>query len=59
MKTWVDVALDYFDNNVVPVCPVCGSTGVSVSEEKNGNRFSVDFLCEKCGSAEHLDGFVD
>ena len=59
MKTWVDVALDYFDNNVAPVCPICGSADVEVVKEKNGNRGFVDFSCKKCESSEHLDVFSD
>ena len=53
---WIKNLLKYTDTGKVGNCPKCNSSQVTVTEHKHGNRKSISFFCEECGSADHFDG---
>ena len=59
MKGWEINAVQLIENNNTGVCPDCGSSDIKVEEFVFGRRKSVSFLCNKCGSSDHFDGFSD
>lgn len=54
--TWQNNLIEFSINKQVGKCPVCKSDKVNVTEHKNGERMSITFKCENCGSSDHFDG---
>jgi len=55
---WEKNAVGYNKHKQAGLCPKCGSDNVSVEENRNGQRQSISFLCNECGSGDHFDGFI-
>ena len=59
MKGWENNAMLYNQQKKAGSCPKCGSKDIKVEEYVRGIRKSISFLCKKCGSSDHFDGFTD
>ena len=59
MKGWENNVISFEEERRAGNCPFCGSSDVKVEEYKRGDRKSLSFLCQKCGSADHFDGFIE
>lgn len=55
-KTWTDNLVQYIKNKNPGICPKCGSKNIAISEYNINNHTSLNFRCEDCGAAAHIDG---
>ena len=52
---WLDNLIVYIKSGKIGKCPKCKSEKVTVAKYKHGERESITFKCEECGSFAHFD----